>query len=52
MNSPHQKLKIKASGSRLSKLLINKGTRALKTALHFNISFRSSNLQAEHNDLS
>ena len=52
MNSPHQKLKIEAIGFRLSKLLINKGAQALKTALHFNVSFRSSNLQAGLNDLS
>ncbi|XP_046857835.1 uncharacterized protein LOC124451253 [Xenia sp. Carnegie-2017] len=49
MASPPQKLKIEANGSRLSKLLINKGTQALKTTLQFNINFRSSNLSDELN---
>ncbi|XP_046857481.1 uncharacterized protein LOC124450858 [Xenia sp. Carnegie-2017] len=33
MASPHKNLKIEENGSRLSKLLINKGTQALKTTL-------------------
>ncbi|XP_046858142.1 uncharacterized protein LOC124451529 [Xenia sp. Carnegie-2017] len=49
MASPPKKLKIEANGSRLSKLLINKGTQALKTTLQFNINFRSSNLSNELN---
>ncbi|XP_046857738.1 uncharacterized protein LOC124451152, partial [Xenia sp. Carnegie-2017] len=49
MASPPNKLKIEANGSRLSKLLINKGTQALKTTLQFNINFRSSNLSDELN---
>ncbi|XP_046857726.1 uncharacterized protein LOC124451141 [Xenia sp. Carnegie-2017] len=49
MASPPKKLKIEANGSRLSKLLINKGTQALKTTLQFNINFRSSNLSDELN---
>ncbi|XP_046857842.1 uncharacterized protein LOC124451264 [Xenia sp. Carnegie-2017] len=50
MASPPKKLKIEANGSRLSKLLINKGTQALKTTLHVN--FRSSNLSDELNESS
>ncbi|XP_046858137.1 uncharacterized protein LOC124451523 [Xenia sp. Carnegie-2017] len=49
MASPPQKLKIEANGFRLSKLLINKGTQALKITLQFNINFRSSNLSDELN---
>ncbi|XP_046858509.1 uncharacterized protein LOC124451953 [Xenia sp. Carnegie-2017] len=49
MDSPPKKLKIEANGSRLSKLLINNGTQALKTTLQFNINFRSSNLRDELN---
>ncbi|XP_046858510.1 uncharacterized protein LOC124451954 [Xenia sp. Carnegie-2017] len=49
MASPPKKLKIEANGSRLSKLLINKGTQALKTTLQFIINFRSSNLIDELN---
>ncbi|XP_046858466.1 uncharacterized protein LOC124451913 [Xenia sp. Carnegie-2017] len=52
MDLPPNKLKIEANGSRLSKLLINKGTQALKTTLHFNINFRSSNLSDELNKTS
>ncbi|XP_046862691.1 uncharacterized protein LOC124456247 [Xenia sp. Carnegie-2017] len=49
MASPPTKLKFEINGSRLSKLLINKGTQALKTTLQFMISFRSSNLSDELN---
>ncbi|XP_046857848.1 uncharacterized protein LOC124451270 [Xenia sp. Carnegie-2017] len=49
MASPPQKLKIEANGSRLSKLLISKGTQALKTTLQFNLNFRSSKLSDELN---
>ncbi|XP_046857558.1 uncharacterized protein LOC124450951 [Xenia sp. Carnegie-2017] len=49
MASPSTKLKIEINGYRLSKLLINKGTQALKTTLQFYINFRSSNLSDELN---
>ncbi|XP_046857763.1 uncharacterized protein LOC124451181 [Xenia sp. Carnegie-2017] len=52
MASPPDKLKIEANGSRLSKLLINKGTQALKTTLQFSFNFRSSSLIKELKDLS
>ncbi|XP_046862684.1 uncharacterized protein LOC124456244 [Xenia sp. Carnegie-2017] len=52
MASPPQKLKIEANGSRLSKILINKGTQALKTTLRFSFYFRSSSLINELKDLS
>ncbi|XP_046857557.1 uncharacterized protein LOC124450950 [Xenia sp. Carnegie-2017] len=52
MASPPDKLKIEANGSRLSKLLINKGTQALKTTLQFSFNFRSSSLINELKDLS
>ncbi|XP_046857812.1 uncharacterized protein LOC124451232 [Xenia sp. Carnegie-2017] len=51
MASPPNKLKIEANGSRLSKLLINKGTQALKATLQFSFNFRSSSLINELKDL-
>ncbi|XP_046862680.1 uncharacterized protein LOC124456240 [Xenia sp. Carnegie-2017] len=52
MASPHKKLKIEENGSRLSKLLINKGTQALKTTLHVSVNNLSSSLTNELNDSS
>ncbi|XP_046857869.1 uncharacterized protein LOC124451292 [Xenia sp. Carnegie-2017] len=52
MTSPPQKLNIEANGSRLSKIMINKGTQALKTTLQFSFNFRSSSLINELKDLS
>ncbi|XP_046858540.1 uncharacterized protein LOC124451989 [Xenia sp. Carnegie-2017] len=48
MASPPKKLKIEANGSRLSKLLINKGTQALKAKFQTLIS--PLNLAAKFND--
>ncbi|XP_046857878.1 uncharacterized protein LOC124451301 [Xenia sp. Carnegie-2017] len=50
MASPPQKLKFEANGSRLSKLLINKGTQALKITLQIIINLQSSNLKDKLND--
>ncbi|XP_046862672.1 uncharacterized protein LOC124456232 [Xenia sp. Carnegie-2017] len=50
MASPPKKLKIEENGSRLSKLLINKGTQALKKTLQFIINLQSSNLKDKLND--
>ncbi|XP_046857843.1 uncharacterized protein LOC124451265, partial [Xenia sp. Carnegie-2017] len=50
MASPPQKLKFETNGFRLSKLLINKGTQALKTTLHIYINLQSSNLKDKLND--
>ncbi|XP_046857471.1 uncharacterized protein LOC124450856 [Xenia sp. Carnegie-2017] len=50
MASPPKKLKIEENGFRLSKLLINKGTQALKTTLQFIINLQSSNLKDKLND--
>ncbi|XP_046857320.1 uncharacterized protein LOC124450722 isoform X2 [Xenia sp. Carnegie-2017] len=52
MASAPKKLKIEANGSRLSKILVNKGTQALKTTLRFTFNFRSSSLINELKDLS
>ncbi|XP_046857782.1 uncharacterized protein LOC124451196 [Xenia sp. Carnegie-2017] len=49
MASPPKRLKIEENGS-LSKLLINKGTQALKTALQIIINLQSSNLEDKLND--
>ncbi|XP_046848718.1 uncharacterized protein LOC124442260 [Xenia sp. Carnegie-2017] len=48
MASPRKKRKIEANGSRLSKLLINKGTKALKHSLQYLL--KPSNLSATLND--
>ncbi|XP_046848906.1 uncharacterized protein LOC124442449 isoform X2 [Xenia sp. Carnegie-2017] len=48
MASPPKKLKIEANGSRLSKLLINKGTQGMKYTLQCFIN--QSNLPAQLND--
>ncbi|XP_046850511.1 uncharacterized protein LOC124443991 [Xenia sp. Carnegie-2017] len=50
MASPPEKLKNEANGCRLSKLLINKGTQALKTKLQFILNSCSSNLPAKLKD--
>ncbi|XP_046857322.1 uncharacterized protein LOC124450723 [Xenia sp. Carnegie-2017] len=50
MASPPQKLKLEENGSRLSKLLVNKGTQALKTTLQSIINLQSSNLKDKLND--
>ncbi|XP_046857554.1 uncharacterized protein LOC124450948 [Xenia sp. Carnegie-2017] len=50
MASPPQKLKFEENGSRLSKLLVNKGTQALKITLRSIINLQSSNLEDELND--
>ncbi|XP_046857469.1 uncharacterized protein LOC124450855 [Xenia sp. Carnegie-2017] len=52
MASSPQKLKFEANGFRLSKLLINKGTQALKTTLQIIINLQSSNLKDKLNDSS
>ncbi|XP_046858113.1 uncharacterized protein LOC124451508 [Xenia sp. Carnegie-2017] len=52
MASPPNKLKIEENGSRLSKLLINKGTQGLKTTLQLNFNNFSSSLITELNDSS
>ncbi|XP_046858520.1 uncharacterized protein LOC124451968 [Xenia sp. Carnegie-2017] len=50
MASPPQKLKLEENRSRLSKLLVNKGTQALKTTLQSIINLQSSNLKDKLND--
>ncbi|XP_046862673.1 uncharacterized protein LOC124456233 [Xenia sp. Carnegie-2017] len=50
MASPPNKLRSEENGSRLSKLLINKGTQALKIRLQVIIGLQSSNLKDKLND--
>ncbi|XP_046858129.1 protein TANC2-like [Xenia sp. Carnegie-2017] len=50
MASAPKKLKIEANGSRLSKLLINKGTNALTKTLQIIINLQSSNLKDKLKD--